>query len=68
MSGCVYFMCVRHWHEVEHTVMLYVQKMADPSDSVQLLPHLVDHQNSVKNPIVNTYLLILSSYHVTNRK
>ena len=51
-----------------HTVMLYVQKMADPSDSVQLLPHLVDHQNSVKNPIVNTYSLILSSYHVTNRK
>ena len=68
MSGLyIYFMCVHHWHEVEHTVMLYVQMTACPSDSIQLLPNLVNHKNSV-NPIVNTYLLILSSYHVTNHK
>ena len=67
MSGCVYFMCVGHWHKDEHTVMLYVQMMACPSDSVQLLPNLADHQNSV-NPIVKTCLLILSSYYVTNRE
>ena len=60
-------MCVRHWHEVKHTVMLYMQMMACLSDSVQLLPNLVDHENSV-SPIVKTYLLTLSSYHVTNRK
>ena len=67
MSGCEYFMCVGHWHKDEHTEMLYVQMMACPSDSVQLLPNLVDHQNSV-NPIVKTYLLTLLTYHVTNRK
>ena len=63
MSECVLYVC----QLMEHTVMLYMQMMAGPSDSVQLLSHLADHQNSV-NPVVKRYLLILSSYHVTNRE
>ena len=44
-------MCVGHWHKGGRIVMLYEQMMACPSDSVQLLPNLMDHQSSV-NPTV----------------
>jgi len=54
--ACEYSMYVGHWHKGEHIVKLYEQMMVCPSGSVQLLPNLMDHQNSI-NPIMRMEFL-----------